>query len=533
MSVGDRRLFFRAFVRALAVCLALWAAAAAVLLYVNGRWSRRDIDWSMARLRAGLVGYLASEEDRGWISRTLTLNGNMALEEHGGQVYLRAYDSARTLLGESQLLVAFAGPGDIHDTLFDAVMTEEEQLAAAHLLLEYPELLDLVSASNPERSFGGLEMTGWVEGKAFYPVRAALWLDGEEVVLVDRDPAEFPDRELQTVRNETVQFYSALAGPGGPERRLERFRAMEAEADELEGMMPGSTWPAPGAVVYLTGANAALDATGEPFRPWRMVFHALSGTYGTTLLLALLLAIHTARSQASALLRERAFTRAAAHELKTPLAVLRAHAEALREDIDPARRGEYLDVVLSEADRMAALTAGLLDLSRLEAGAEVRRERVDLTALVEDAFARQALPMEQRGLAVALDLAPCAVEGDRRLLELLAGELAANAARHAAPGGAVAVTLKQAGDRAELTVDNDGAPIPEADLPHIWEPFYRGDASRSRATGGTGLGLAIVKAAAEAHGGGCAAENRPGGVRFRVWLPCLQKAGSCGMISSQ
>ena len=164
MSVGDRRLFFRAFVRALAVCLALWAAAAAVLLYVNGRWSRRDIDWSMARPRAGLVGSLASEEDRGWISRTLTLNGNMALEEHGGQVYLRAYDSARTLLGESQLLVAFAGPGDIHDTLFDAVMTEEEQLAAAHLLLEYPELLDLVSASNPERSFRGLEMTGWVGG---------------------------------------------------------------------------------------------------------------------------------------------------------------------------------------------------------------------------------------------------------------------------------------------------------------------------------------------------------------------------------
>ena len=539
MSVGDRRLFFRAFVRALAVCLALWAAAAAVLLYVNGRWSRRDIDWSMARLRAGLVGYLASEEDRGWISRTLTLNGNMALEEHGGQVYLRAYDSARTLLGESQLLVAFAGPGDIHDTLFDAVMTEEEQLAAAHLLLEYPELLDLVSASNPERSFGGLEMTGWVEGKAFYPVRAALWLDGEEVVLVDRDPAEFPDRELQTVRNETVQFYSALAGPGGPERRLERFRAMEAEADELEGMMPGSTWPAPGAVVYLTGANAALDATGEPVLSSNYVLPPLYFLRGLgpalvlTLLLAAALAAAAAWLNTRTLLRERAFTRAAAHELKTPLAVLRAHAEALREDIDPAKRGEYLDVVLSEADRMAALTAGLLDLSRLEAGAEVKREPVNLTALVGAAFARLALPMERRGLAVTLDLDPCAVEGDRRLLELLAGELAANAARHAAPGGAVAVTLKQAGDRAELTVDNDGDNLPKADLERIWEPFYRPDKSRSRDTGGTGLGLALVKAAAEAHGGGCAAENRPGGVRFRVWLPCLQKAGSCGMISSQ
>ena len=89
----------------------------------------------------------------------------------------------------------------------------------------------------------------------------------------------------------------------------------------------------------------------------------------------------------------------------------------------------------------------------------------------------------------------------------------------------MAVTLKQAGDRAELTVDNDGDSLPEADLGRIWEPFYRTDASRSRDTGGTGLGLSLVKAAAEAHGGGCAAENRPGGVAFRVWLPCLQKAG--------
>ena len=82
-------------------------------------------------------------------------------------------------------------------------------------------------------------------------------------------------------------------------------------------------------------------------------------------------------------------------------------------------------------------------------------------------------------------------------------------------------------------MDNDGPNIPPDELERIWEPFYRPDKSRSRDTGGTGLGLALVKAAAEAHGGGCAAENRPGGVRFRVWLPCLQKAGSCGMISSQ
>ena len=126
-------------------------------------------------------------------------------------------------------------------------------------------------------------------------------------------------------------------------------------------------------------------------------------------------------------------------------------------------------------------------------------------------------------ITMKLDLSPVWTQGDRARLESVAANLASNALRHCPPGGTITVKAGKEGRWAVLTVDNDGAPIPEADLAHIWEPFYRGDASRSRATGGTGLGLAIVKAAAQAHGGGCSAANRPGGVIFRVWLPCLQK----------
>lgn len=102
--------------------------------------------------------------------------------------------------------------------------------------------------------------------------------------------------------------------------------------------------------------------------------------------------------------------------------------------------------------------------------------------------------------------------------------LASNALRHCAPGGTVSVSLTGEEGGVVLTVDNDGEPIPENDLSRIWEPFYRGDASRSRDTGGTGLGLALVKAAVEAHGGNCSVSNREEGVCFRVWLPGLQSA---------
>ena len=223
--------------------------------------------------------------------------------------------------------------------------------------------------------------------------------------------------------------------------------------------------------------------------------------------------------------RERAFTRAAAHELKTPLAVLRSHAEALRENIDPAKRTEYLDVVLDESDRMAALVGQLLDLSRLEGGAPLKREPVDFAALVRESFDRLALPMERKGLRLTVELAEGAVSGDRARLAEAVDNLAANALRYTPAGGGVAVRLERRGDALRLRVDNDGPHFTTEELTRLWEPFYRGDPARSRDTGGAGLGLAIVRAAVRAHGGTCGAENRAGGVRFWIELPALQSDG--------
>lgn len=79
--------------------------------------------------------------------------------------------------------------------------------------------------------------------------------------------------------------------------------------------------------------------------------------------------------------------------------------------------------------------------------------------------------------------------------------------------------MTREGADARLAVYNDGPPILPEDLPHLFEPFYRGDKGRSRESGGTGLGLAILRAAAQAHGGRCGVENRPGGVEFWVLLP--------------
>lgn len=158
----------------------------------------------------------------------------------------------------------------------------------------------------------------------------------------------------------------------------------------------------------------------------------------------------------------------------------------------------------------------------MEEGGALHREVLAMDALVRAVFDRLALPLERKGLHLKLNLEPGQVFGDRARLESAVENLASNALRYTPEGGAVSVRLERVGGWLRLAVDNDGPSLTTRELAHLFEPFYRGDAARSRTTGGTGLGLAIVRTAAAAHGGTCWAENRAGGVRIWMELPALQ-----------
>ena len=220
--------------------------------------------------------------------------------------------------------------------------------------------------------------------------------------------------------------------------------------------------------------------------------------------------------------RERAFTRGAAHELKTPLAIIRTHAEALGEDIAPEKRGEYLNIILEESDRMGQLVGRLLELTRLESGVALNVAPLNLADVVREVWNPLALQLEQKEVSLSLELEEVWLEGDRERLKEAVGNLASNALRHVEKGKCIQVSLVRKGGQACVSVYNDGPIIPDKDLPHLFEPFYRGDKSRSRDSGGTGLGLAIVRAAVSAHGGSCGVEQRAGGPCFWLCLPVGQ-----------
>jgi two-component system OmpR family sensor kinase len=217
--------------------------------------------------------------------------------------------------------------------------------------------------------------------------------------------------------------------------------------------------------------------------------------------------------------RLRQFIADASHELRTPLAAIRGYAEL-------SRRGELtpdteysLTRISSQAERMTTLVEDLLLLARLDAGRPLERTEVDLTRLVVDAVSDAHVSGPQHRWQLALPEEPVTVQGDPARLVQVLTNLLANARTHTPAGTTVTVGLSAAGRGVELSVVDDGPGIAPELLPHVFERFARGSASRSRHDGSTGLGLAIVDAVVAAHGGTVAVHSRPGRTEFAVWLP--------------
>jgi signal transduction histidine kinase len=221
----------------------------------------------------------------------------------------------------------------------------------------------------------------------------------------------------------------------------------------------------------------------------------------------------------------RRFTADASHELKTPLQVLRAGVErAMTNPKTPTEALQSLEEVLEEIHRMSEMVENLLTLARADEGrATLAVEPADLRELVNEAAETAGMLGEGPGIAVRSEVPeqPVTLAVDRSRIRQLLLNLVTNAIKYTPSGGKVSIALVDQGETVALIVGDNGIGIPAADLPHIFDRFYRADTARSR-TGerpGAGLGLAITKWIAEAHGGAISVHSRPGrGTVFTVSL---------------
>jgi signal transduction histidine kinase len=225
--------------------------------------------------------------------------------------------------------------------------------------------------------------------------------------------------------------------------------------------------------------------------------------------------------------QQREFLGNAAHELKTPVAVLKSTLQSLLQR--PRASEEYragLEHSLEDLERLEQLLQWMLRLARAEQWAHgaLRRDlqMIDITATCEEAIERIRDLAETRNATVHLSKnGPVLFRADPEDLQLTWINLLENALRYGPEGGSVEVAVKrQDTGLAQIVFEDHGVGIAPADLPHVFERFYRGDPSRTRATGGFGLGLAIAKALVEAYGGTITADSAPGkGTRMTVELP--------------
>ena len=220
---------------------------------------------------------------------------------------------------------------------------------------------------------------------------------------------------------------------------------------------------------------------------------------------------------ATSLERERAFTADAAHELRTPLAAIRAQAQVARASRDDGERVHALDQVIAGCDRAARLSGQLLTLARLEAGEW--RERLapcELGGIAREVLAEVAPAAHSRGVAVELHAAaPVAVRGDASLLHVLLRNLVDNALRYGASGRAVRIEIEERAARAVLRVVDRGPGIPAPERSRVLDRFYRGLGTGEL---GAGLGLAIAARIAALHGAALEFDDGPGGRGLAVTI---------------
>lgn len=227
----------------------------------------------------------------------------------------------------------------------------------------------------------------------------------------------------------------------------------------------------------------------------------------------------------------RFFITAIAHDLRTPLFVLRGYLLRLEQGFSdtPEKTTRYISVCRQKSEQLERLISDLFAYAKTEYKEQAEEDSGETFAFgpwMEEITDHFRLMAKEKNINIVPSSQEevCLVKGDKHLLERAVGNLMDNAVHYTPPGGQIMVKWHCEGDRAFFTITDTGPGIPYPDLPYIFDPFFRADKSRNNKTGGTGLGVTIAKRILNAHGGDLSAANHPSkGAEFTGWLPLIKR----------
>jgi signal transduction histidine kinase len=241
-------------------------------------------------------------------------------------------------------------------------------------------------------------------------------------------------------------------------------------------------------------------------------------------MVSILMAQKSLRPITTAFQKQREFVADASHELRTPLTLIRANAEAWLRRAAGGPGSVYARQILDEVDQLSSIVGDLTTLALADSKQlRVERKPIELTGVVRELMEHTEPLAEERGIRLKPDLnGGVTVQADPTRIRQLLLILLDNALTYTPSGGEVSVGVGWLNGKARITVNDTGSGIPEKDLPHIFDRFYRADKARNREDGGSGLGLAIAKWIVETHKGFIEVRSVPGeGTQVSVSLPAL------------
>ena len=429
--------------------------------------------------------------------------------------------------------------------LASRVITDAAQSGGTVLAAGDTALIPLLSSKIVDRlqAVPGYIVVVDTAGRAVYRSSDVMHLKGQDMTTLQTQLADLPKSgealifSLDSLQEKLLFVSHSLAGtPGGLSRIASGAVATRASTIPREYLLDASlivpliiVAAGTGAFVFLGRTQRQLaEITTEvaAITDGRSLHRRLALSEDTTdfadLVTTLNAMIGRLETSFGALRR---FTADASHELKTPLAVLRADVErAMMESSSQNERMVALEEALQEVRRMTDLVESLLTLARADEGRfDIHREPVDLQPLVLEVYETALILGEAQGVTVNLPFTTdVVVMADRTRLRQLFLNLVTNAIKYTPAGGKVELGLGRHPDNVTFAVRDTGIGISAADFPHIFERFWRADRVRSRMSerGGFGLGLAISQWIAQAHGGTLTASSRLGrGSLFTVTLP--------------
>jgi signal transduction histidine kinase len=217
----------------------------------------------------------------------------------------------------------------------------------------------------------------------------------------------------------------------------------------------------------------------------------------------------------------REFVAGVSHELKTPVALIKGYAEGIKDGIAEGQKKEqYLDIIVDEADKMSALINDMLDLSKMEAGKlTLSFDYFNINGLIKKVVQKHDEEVVSKNISVRITSdTDTLVRGDEFRIEEVITNYFTNAVNHTDIGSKIEIHTILYEDHIKVEIENQGEPIPEEEIPRIWEKFYRIEKSRNRNLGGTGLGLAISKNILLLHQSDFGVYNTKDGVCFYFTL---------------